>query len=73
MKYRIIKETYAVNGKEYCKYIPERKFLFFWNYMEDYTGEKVSFDTLERAEQFIKDEIYSTKSEIVKEIDSMES
>ena len=73
MKYRIRKETYAVNGKEYCTYIPEQKILFFWNYMEDYNGEKVSFDTLKRAEQFIKDEIYSTKSEIVKEIDSKEN
>ena len=34
MKYRIRKETYAVNGKEYCTYIPERKVLIFWNYME---------------------------------------
>ena len=37
MKYKIRKETYAVNGKEYCTYIPEQKILFFWNYMEDYT------------------------------------
>lgn len=73
MKYRIIKETYAVNGKEYCRYIPERKVLFFWNSMEDYAGTIVSFDTLKQAEQFIKDEIYSSKSEIVKEINSMES
>ena len=29
------------------------------HYMEDYAGTIVSFDTLERAEQFIKDEIWS--------------
>lgn len=57
MKFRIVKKTYyCYDGKAKIDYYPQEKGLFFWHDFEEWHGTctlTVSFDSLEKAENYI--------------------
>ncbi len=69
MNYRIIVETEESGKKWY--YVQKRWAFFFWKYLREVrdmtmTAYRIEWDTLEKAEQRIQDEINYRKKKIVK-------
>ena len=68
MKYRIVKKTYSSGLSWY--YIQE-KILFFWIYLvKDYYGfyglERISFSSLDSAQEHIKQLSIKTNNKVIK-------
>lgn len=53
MKYRIK----AYHYKNYSKYYPQQKFLWFWKNIEDILGCDIDFSSQKNAQKFLDDYI----------------